>query len=46
MTVREIDGLRYSGSGTIVRQAVVFAALTNQAVHIVMARVWRPSICA
>ena len=31
----EIDGSRYSGSGTIVRQAVMFAALTGQAVHII-----------
>jgi len=38
----EIDGSRYSGSGTIVRQAMVFAALTGQAVHIVRARVRRP----
>lgn len=42
MTILEIDGSRYSGSGTIVRQAVVFAALTGQAVHIVKARVRRP----
>ena len=42
MTMLEIDGSRYSGSGTIVRQAVVFAALTGQAVHIVKARVRRP----
>jgi len=34
----EIDGARYSGSGTIVRQAVVLAALTGQAVHITNAR--------
>lgn len=38
----EIDGSRYSGSGTIVRQAVLFAALTGRAVHIVNARVRRP----
>jgi hypothetical protein len=38
----EIDGSRYSGSGTIVRQAVTFAALTGQAVHLVKARVRRP----
>lgn len=43
MTMLEIDGSRYSGSGTIVRQAVVFAALTGQAVHIVKARVRRPT---
>ena len=42
MTMLEIDGSRYSGSGTIVRQAMVFAALTGQAVHIVKARVRRP----
>ena len=42
MTMLEIDGSCYSGSGTIVRQAVVFAALTGQAVHIVRARVRRP----
>lgn len=34
----EIDGSRLSGSGTIVRQAVLFAALTGQAIHIVKAR--------
>ncbi len=39
----EIDGSRYSGSGTIVRQAVVFAALTGRPVHIVNARVRRPN---
>jgi RNA 3'-terminal phosphate cyclase (ATP) len=39
----EIDGSRYSGSGTIVRQAVMFAALTGQAVHIINARVRRPT---
>lgn len=38
----EIDGSRYSGSGTIVRQAVMFAALTGQPVHIINARVRRP----
>ena len=38
----EIDGSRYSGSGTIVRQAVVLAALTGRAVHIVNARMGRP----
>ena len=38
----EIDGSRYSGSGTIVRQSVLFSALTGQAVHIVNARVRRP----
>jgi RNA 3'-terminal phosphate cyclase (ATP) len=43
MTMLEIDGSRFSGSGTIVRQAVVFAALTGQAVRIVKARVRRPT---
>lgn len=38
----EIDGARYSGSGTIVRQAVMFAALTGQPVRIVNARARRP----
>ena len=36
-----IDGSRYSGSGTIVRQAVAFSALTGQSVHVVKARVKR-----
>ena len=38
----EIDGSQYSGSGTIVRQAVAFSALTGQPVHIVNARTRRP----
>jgi RNA 3'-terminal phosphate cyclase (ATP) len=38
----EIDGSRYSGSGTIIRQAAVFAALTGQPIHVVNARVNRP----
>lgn len=38
----EIDGSQYSGSGTIVRQVVMFAALTGQPVHLVNARVRRP----
>jgi RNA 3'-terminal phosphate cyclase (ATP) len=38
----EIDGSRYSGSGTIVRQAVAFSALTGRAVRIVNVRVKRP----
>ncbi|MGH7166839.1 MAG: RNA 3'-terminal phosphate cyclase [Nitrospiraceae bacterium] len=38
----QIDGSQYSGSGTIVRQAVMFAALTGQPVHIINARVKRP----
>jgi RNA 3'-phosphate cyclase len=40
--VLEIDGSRYSGSGTIVRQAVALAALTGTAVHIIKVRVKRP----
>jgi RNA 3'-terminal phosphate cyclase (ATP) len=40
--VHEIDGSRYSGSGTIVRQAVALAALTRTAVHIIKVRVKRP----
>ncbi len=38
----EIDGSQYSGSGTIVRQTIVFSALTGQPVHIVHARARRP----
>ncbi len=38
----EIDGSQYSGSGTIVRQTIVFSALTKQSVHIVNARARRP----
>lgn len=38
----EIDGSRYSGSGTIVRLAVMFAALTGRPVHIVNVRARRP----
>ncbi len=33
-----LDGSRYSGSGTIVRQAVGLAALTQQPVHVIHAR--------
>jgi len=36
-----IDGSRYSGSGTIVRQAAAFSALTGQPIHVVKARVKR-----
>lgn len=36
-----IDGSRYSGSGTIVRQAVAFSALTGQAIRMVKARAKR-----
>lgn len=38
----EIDGSQYSGSGTIVRQAVAFSAITGQPVHIIHARNRRP----
>lgn len=38
----EIDGSCYSGSGTIVRQAIAFAALTGTDVRIVNVRVRRP----
>ena len=40
--VLEIDGSRHSGSGTIVRQAVAFSALTGRPIHIVNARLRRP----
>ena len=36
-----IDGARYSGSGSIVRQSVLFSALTGQPIHIVNARAKR-----
>jgi len=36
-----INGSRYSGSGTIVRQAVAFSALTGQSIHMVNARAKR-----
>ncbi len=39
----EIDGSRYSGSGTIVRLAVMLAALTGQPVHLVNVRARRPT---
>lgn len=38
----EIDGSRYSGSGAIVRLAVMFAALTGRPVHLVNVRARRP----
>ena len=38
----EIDGSQYSGSGTIVRQATAFAALTGTAIHLYNVRVKRP----
>jgi len=37
-----IDGSQYSGSGTIVRQSVAFAALTGQPIRVINARVKRP----
>ena len=37
----EIDGSLYSGSGTIVREAVALAALTGKAIHLFNARVKR-----
>jgi RNA 3'-terminal phosphate cyclase (ATP) len=40
--VLEVDGSQYSGSGTIVRQAVAFAALTGTAIHIYNVRLKRP----
>lgn len=40
--VLEIDGSQHSGSGTIVRQAAAFSALTGRPVHVVNARVRRP----
>lgn len=42
MRLVEVDGSRYSGSGTIVRQAVALAALTGCAVRVINARVKRP----
>jgi RNA 3'-terminal phosphate cyclase (ATP) len=36
-----IDGARYSGSGTIVRQAVAFSAMTGRSIHLVNARIKR-----
>ena len=37
----EIDGSQYSGSGTIVRQAVAYSALTGKPIHIFNARAKR-----
>lgn len=37
----EIDGSRYSGSGTIVRQAVAFSALTGNAMRLINVRAKR-----
>jgi RNA 3'-terminal phosphate cyclase (ATP) len=36
-----VDGSRYSGSGTIVRQGVAFSALTGRSIHVVNARAKR-----
>jgi RNA 3'-terminal phosphate cyclase (ATP) len=36
-----VDGSRHSGSGSIVRQAVAFSALTGRAIHVVNARARR-----
>jgi RNA 3'-terminal phosphate cyclase (ATP) len=36
-----IDGSQYSGSGTIVRQAVAYSALTGEPIHIINARAKR-----
>jgi len=38
----EIDGSQYAGSGSIVRQAVAYAALTGQSIHVRNARARRP----
>lgn len=40
--VLDIDGSRYAGSGSIVRQAVAYAALTSQPIHVRNARAKRP----
>jgi RNA 3'-terminal phosphate cyclase (ATP) len=39
----EVDGASHSGSGSIVRQAVAYAAISGQPVHVVRARVRRPN---
>jgi len=39
--IRTIDGSRYSGSGTIVRQAVAFSALISQPIHMINVRAKR-----
>jgi RNA 3'-terminal phosphate cyclase (ATP) len=39
----QIDGASHSGSGSIVRQAVAYAAISRQAVHVVNARARRPN---
>jgi RNA 3'-terminal phosphate cyclase (ATP) len=41
--VLEVDGSRFSGSGTIVRQAAGYSALTGMPVRVVNARANRPS---
>ena len=38
----EVDGSLYSGSGTIVRQAVAFSGLTGKAIRILNVRIKRP----
>ncbi len=40
-TILTIDGSRYSGSGTIVRQAVAFSALTGRPIRVIRARAKR-----
>jgi RNA 3'-terminal phosphate cyclase (ATP) len=40
-TMIQIDGSQHSGSGTIVRHSVAYAALTGQAIHVVNARARR-----
>ncbi|MDP2673434.1 MAG: RNA 3'-terminal phosphate cyclase [Dehalococcoidia bacterium] len=42
-TMVRIDGSRFSGSGTIVRQAVALSALTGRSVHITNIRFRRPN---
>ena len=39
--ILQIDGSRYSGSGSILRQAVAFSALTGRPIHVVNARAKR-----
>src|SRR3989337_499834 len=41
-TMVRIDGSRFSGSGTIVRQTVALSALTGRSVHITNIRFRRP----
>lgn len=42
-SVLELDGSRYSGSGTIVRTSLALAALRNQPVHVTKIREKRPT---